>query len=89
MESEKHHCNVLAYDFCFHYRLFGVYLCIEPNFRCESFYDFLCNTIIAIFLGWLVADEPVDSNFVIAAFLIILGIFITNYHPDMFKTKKH
>ena len=47
------------------------------------------NTIIAIFLGWLVADEPVDSNFIIAAFLIILGIFITNYHPDMFKTKKH
>ena len=47
------------------------------------------NTIIAIFLGWLIANEPVDSNFVIAAFLIILGIFITNYHPDMFKTKKH
>ena len=47
------------------------------------------NTIIAIFLGWLVANEPVDSNFIIAAFLIILGIFITNYHPDMFKTKKH
>ena len=47
------------------------------------------NTIIAIFLGWLIADEPVDSNFIIAAFLIILGIFITNYHPDMFKTKKH
>ena len=46
------------------------------------------NTIIAIFLGWLVANEPVDSNFVIAAVLIILGIFITNYHPDMFKTKK-
>ncbi len=46
------------------------------------------NTIIAIFLGWLVLDEPVDFNFVIATALIIIGIFITNYQPNMFKRKK-
>lgn len=43
------------------------------------------NTIIAIFLGWLILDEPIDSNFIIATLLIILGLFITNYNPKMFK----
>lgn len=42
------------------------------------------NTIIAIFLGWLILDEPIDSNFIIATILIILGLFITNYNPKMF-----
>ena len=46
------------------------------------------NTIIAIFLGWLVADEKVDSKFIIATALIITGIFITNYKPGMFRAKK-
>lgn len=46
------------------------------------------NTIIAIFLGWLVADEKVDSKFIIATALIIIGIFITNYKPGMFRAKK-
>lgn len=43
------------------------------------------NTIIAIFLGWLILDEPIDSNFIFATILIILGLFITNYNPKMFK----
>lgn len=45
------------------------------------------NTCIAIFLGWLILDEPVNANFIIATVLIILGIFITNYNPEMFKRK--
>jgi len=46
------------------------------------------NTIIAIFLGWLVAGEKVDSKFIIATALIITGIFITNYKPGMFQARK-
>lgn len=43
------------------------------------------NTIIAIFLGWLVLDEPVNATLIISTLMIILGIFITNYKPEMFK----
>lgn len=45
------------------------------------------NTIIAIFLGWLIADEPVNANFIISTIMIISGIFITNYKPNIFKRK--
>jgi len=37
------------------------------------------NTIIAIFLGWLVLNETVTYDLLIATVLIILGVFITNY----------
>ena len=37
------------------------------------------NTIIAIFLGWLVLDEVITFDLLIATVLIILGVFITNY----------
>lgn len=37
------------------------------------------NTIIAVFLGWLIKDEIIKSNFVIATILIIIGVFIINY----------
>lgn len=37
------------------------------------------NTIIAIFLGWLILDEEISFKFIIAAALIIFGVFITNY----------
>lgn len=37
------------------------------------------NTIIAVFLGWLILDEIITFDFVIATALIILGVFITNY----------
>ncbi|WHF53093.1 EamA family transporter [Chryseobacterium gotjawalense] len=43
------------------------------------------NTIIAIFLGWLVLSEPISLQFIVAAALIITGVFITNYKPGMFK----
>lgn len=37
------------------------------------------NTIIAVFLGWLLLDEVITIDFVIATALIILGVFIVNY----------
>lgn len=37
------------------------------------------NTIIAIFLGWLILDEVITFDLLIATALIILGVFITNY----------
>ena len=37
------------------------------------------NTAIAVFLGWLLLDEVITSDFLIATVLIILGVFITNY----------
>ena len=46
------------------------------------------NTIIAIILGWLVLDEQISSKFIVATILIILGVFIINYKPEMFKTKR-
>lgn len=46
------------------------------------------NTIIAILLGWLVLGEQISLKFVIAAVLIIVGVFIINYKPEMFKKKE-
>ncbi|TDQ08336.1 DMT family transporter [Pedobacter metabolipauper] len=37
------------------------------------------NTVIALFLGWLVLDEIITIDILIATALIILGVFITNY----------
>lgn len=37
------------------------------------------NTIVAIFLGWLFLNEEITIKFLIAAVLIIAGVFITNY----------
>lgn len=37
------------------------------------------NTIIAVFLGWLLLDEVITVDFIIATALIILGVFIINY----------
>lgn len=37
------------------------------------------NTIIAIFLGWLLLDEIITIDFIIAAALIMTGVFIINY----------
>ncbi|WP_316783408.1 DMT family transporter [Pedobacter frigiditerrae] len=37
------------------------------------------NTVIAIFLGWLILDEVITYELLIATALIILGVFITNY----------
>ncbi|MFZ4929686.1 DMT family transporter [Chryseobacterium sp. Mn2064] len=46
------------------------------------------NTIIAIFLGWLIMDEQVTFKFILAAVLIICGVFIINYKPEMFRKQK-
>lgn len=37
------------------------------------------NTVIALFLGWLVLDEVITFDLLIATVLIIVGVFITNY----------
>ncbi|MBE8725607.1 DMT family transporter [Flavobacterium hungaricum] len=37
------------------------------------------NTIIAVFLGWLLLNEKITVEFIIATILIILGVFIINY----------
>lgn len=46
------------------------------------------NTIIAIFLGWLIMDEKVTFKFILAAVMIICGVFIINYKPGMFKRQR-
>lgn len=45
------------------------------------------NTIIAIFLGWLILNEPISLTFIMATVLIICGVFITNYQKGMFAKK--
>jgi drug/metabolite transporter (DMT)-like permease len=37
------------------------------------------NTVIALFLGWLILDEIITIDIIIATALIIAGVFITNY----------
>lgn len=46
------------------------------------------NTIIAIFLGWLILSENISTKFILATVFIICGVFIINYKPEMFKKQK-
>lgn len=46
------------------------------------------NTVISIFLSWLILDEKISTKFIIAAVLIIVGVFVINYNPAMFKKQK-
>jgi drug/metabolite transporter (DMT)-like permease len=46
------------------------------------------NTVISIFLSWLILDEKISAKFIIAAVLIIVGVFVINYNPAMFKKQK-
>lgn len=46
------------------------------------------NTVIAIFLGWLILDEEISAAFITATALIICGVFITNYQKGMFRRRK-
>lgn len=46
------------------------------------------NTIISIFLSWLILSEKISVKFILAAALIILGVFIINYKPNMFGNSK-
>jgi drug/metabolite transporter (DMT)-like permease len=63
--------SVLAF-FCYHYALKRV-TAVQV-----SILNYV-NTIIAVFLGWLLLDEVITNDFVIATALIILGVFIINY----------
>ena len=63
--------SVLGF-FCFHYALKRV-TAVKASIL--SYF----NTIIAIFLGWLILNEVITSDFIIATVLIISGVFITNY----------
>ncbi|KQK24653.1 permease [Chryseobacterium aquaticum] len=46
------------------------------------------NTVISIFLSWLILDESISAKFIIAAVLIILGVFIINYNRDLFRRQR-
>ncbi|WP_333599376.1 DMT family transporter [Flavobacterium sp.] len=63
--------SVIAF-FCYHYALKRV-TAVQV-----SILNYI-NTIIAVFLGWLLLNEVITFDFVIATALIILGVFITNY----------
>lgn len=43
------------------------------------------NTIISIFLSWLILHESISAKFILASVLIIGGVFMINYKPEMFK----
>ena len=45
------------------------------------------NTIISIFLSWLILGETISAKFLIATAFIIMGVFIINYKPGMLKFK--
>lgn len=64
--------------FCFHYALKK----ITPTRISVLSY---VNTIIAIFLGWLILKEEISFTFITATVLIICGVFITNYKRGMFR----
>lgn len=43
------------------------------------------NTIISIFLSWLILGETISAKFIIATACIISGVFIINYKPGILK----
>lgn len=45
------------------------------------------NTIISIFLSWLILGETISAKFLLATVFIIGGVFIINYKPGMLKRK--
>lgn len=63
--------SVLAF-FCYHYALKRV------SAVQVSILNYI-NTIIAVFLGWLLLDEIITFDFIIATLLIIAGVFVINY----------
>lgn len=63
--------SVLGF-FCYHYVLKRV-TAIQASIL--SYF----NTIIAIFLGWLILNEQITIDLLFATILIIAGVFITNY----------
>ncbi|MDQ1142300.1 DMT family transporter [Pedobacter agri] len=63
--------SVLGY-FCYHYALKKV---SASEVSILTYF----NTVIAIFLGWLILNEQVNVDLIVATALIIAGVFITNY----------
>ncbi|EDM38520.1 hypothetical protein PBAL39_20645 [Pedobacter sp. BAL39] len=63
--------SVIAF-FCYHYALKKV---APTEVSILSYF----NTVIALFLGWLILDERITIDIVIATALIILGVVILNY----------
>ncbi|RZK42548.1 MAG: permease [Pedobacter sp.] len=63
--------SVIGY-FCYHYALKKV---TATEVSVLSYF----NTVIALFLGWLILDEVITVDLLIATMLIIVGVFITNY----------
>jgi drug/metabolite transporter (DMT)-like permease len=43
------------------------------------------NTIISIFLSWLILGETISAKFILATAFIISGVFVINYKPEMLK----
>ena len=66
--------SVIGY-FCYHYALKKV---TATEVSVLSYF----NTVIALFLGWLILDEVITFDIVIATVLVILGVFITNYRRE-------
>ena len=64
--------------FCYHYALKRVK---ATEVAILSYF----NTIIAIFLGWLILDEVITFDLLIATVLIISGVIITNYKKPIRK----
>ncbi|MGY4385097.1 drug/metabolite transporter (DMT)-like permease [Pedobacter sp. UYP24] len=63
--------SVIGY-FCYHYALKKV---TATEVSILSYF----NTVIALFLGWLILHETITTDIIIATMLIIAGVFITNY----------
>lgn len=63
--------SVLGF-FCYHYALKKV---SASDVSILTYF----NTVIAIFLGWLILNEKVNADLIVATILIIAGVFITNY----------
>lgn len=63
--------SVIAF-FCYHYALKKV------SATEVSILNYF-NTVIALFLGWLILNEVITVDILIATVLIIIGVFITNY----------
>ncbi|WP_312355665.1 hypothetical protein [Empedobacter sp.] len=85
MEYKKYFCHALFSCFWFCDYVFFISLYIDKISPIQVSILSYFNTIIAIILVWLVHDEQISSKFI---FAIILGIFIINYKPEMFKTKR-
>ncbi|WP_312391063.1 EamA family transporter [Chryseobacterium sp.] len=71
----------VAAFFCYHYALTKV----SPVQVSILAY---INTIISIFLSWLILDEKISAKFIVAAILIIAGVFVINYNREMFKKQR-